>query len=558
MIKKSTKGEKIYPPESFYIDFNEDGLAIGPTRGRFASWFSLELKSRISYHLEWDKVTEAMKDQLWLSTKETWNIPNDNAKVTQLRMANDLFRKFKNNLVTNYVNKNRLPFEDYKFLDDCDWEDFVAFQRSKVFLDKSAKAKASANQNKDPARVGRSGYLGKEAQWKEEMAETCTCLKWLARKSSIPVQFSIPESSLRTPRAIVVIKRTRKGYVFDSDNRDKKKTHNSFYLSKRVERAFDNSFKWTMLECNQQVAFWECGYYVMKFVFETLYIKQKTFPHQLHDSTRALRKDELDGWIMNAGSNYHIIGSRQQKFLVLKFFDVKEQQGKFTKKDKWFYKGIRMASMIQGLNIKKDDGILYKRQGSSKLFEGFKQLGSGVENERTRNMGFNESGEYKKTFIGSDVAGSQEVQTQDLIYYHLARDRDQHSTHELFSYREVGNEAAFAVVAVDKIYAHESLTFNNTVACEVISKWKIGLKDDMDAQSDAEIRATKVLQQEVVQTLLEGHSILSLEASLSGDCDVEKNGKWSCIYAVGSQKYQDFSTKFYNSLGSVPNRCSVV
>ncbi|GKE69535.1 hypothetical protein Tco_1527607 [Tanacetum coccineum] len=113
----------------------------------------------------------------------------------------------------------------------------------------------------------------------------------------------------------------------------------------------------------------------------------------------------------------------------------------------------------------------------------------------------------------------------------------------------------FAVAIVDKIYAHESLTFNKIVACEVISKWKIGLKDDMDAQSDvymlnngckkcsddsdeAEIRATKVLQQEVVQTLLEGLSILSLEGSLSGDCDVEKNGKWSCIYAVGSQKYQ--------------------
>ncbi|GKD14620.1 hypothetical protein Tco_1199027 [Tanacetum coccineum] len=146
------------------------------------------------------------------------------------------------------------------------------------------------------------------------------------------------------------------------------------------------------------------------------------------------------------------------------------------------------------------------------------------------------------------VAGSQEVQTQNLIYYHLARDRDQYSTHELFSYREVGNEAAFAVVAVDKIYAHESLTFNNTVACEVISKWKVGLKDNMDARSDVymlnngckkcKIRATKVLQQEVVQTLLEGHYILSLEGSLSGDCDVEKNSKWSCIYAVGSQEYK--------------------
>nr|GFB33789.1 zinc finger, CCHC-type [Tanacetum cinerariifolium] len=45
-------------------------------------------------------------------------------------------------------------------------------------------------------------------------------------------------------------------------------------------------------------------------------------------------------------------------------------------------------------------------------------------------------------------------------------------------------ETAFAFPAVDKIYAHESLTFNNTVACEVISKWKVRLKDGMDARSD--------------------------------------------------------------------------
>ncbi|GJT43310.1 hypothetical protein Tco_0952025 [Tanacetum coccineum] len=113
-----------------------------------------------------------------------------------------------------------------------------------------------------------------------------------------------------------------------------------------------------------------------------------------------------------------------------------------------------------------------------------------------RNMGFNESGEYKKTFIGSGVgtgsmqenvdqgAGLQEVQTQDLMDYQLARDREQHLACELFGYREDSNEAAFAVAAVEKIYAHESLTFNDTVACEVISKWKAGLKDDMDARSD--------------------------------------------------------------------------
>nr|GEY33609.1 zinc finger, CCHC-type [Tanacetum cinerariifolium] len=51
-------------------------------------------------------------------------------------------------------------------------------------------------------------------------------------------------------------------------------------------------------------------------------------------------------------------------------------------------------------------------------------------------------------------------------------------------YREDSNEAACAVVAVEKIFIHESLTSNDIVACEVISKWKAILKEDMDVQSD--------------------------------------------------------------------------
>ncbi|GJW18007.1 hypothetical protein Tco_0025443 [Tanacetum coccineum] len=185
-----------------------------------------------------------------------------------------------------------------------------------------------------------------------------------------------------------------------------------------------------------------------------------------------------------------------------------------------------------------------------------------------RNMGFNESGEYKKTFIGFGVGtGSMqvfhgfefEVEPLGDHTFELARDRDQHLACELFGYKEDSNGAAFAFAVVEKMYAHESLTFNSTVACEVISKWKAGLKDDTDARSDAEIWATKGLldkakenvlgleiirdqsgntlrvsqskihNEKLVQTLLKGHSTLSLEDSLSGDCDVEKNGKWSYI-----------------------------
>ncbi|GJY07677.1 zinc finger, CCHC-type containing protein [Tanacetum coccineum] len=153
------------------------------------------------------------------------------------------------------------------------------------------------------------------------------------------------------------------------------------------------------------------------------------------------------------------------------------------------------------------------------------------------------------------IAGSKEVQTQDLLDYHSARDREQHLARELFGYREYNNEAAFAVAEAEKIYAHESLTFNNTVACKVISKWKAGLKDDMDARSvagnavttamaitgsihQAEIWATKGLLDKAKEMYLVWRSSRIRVGSLSGDCDVEKNGKWSCIYAVGSQEYQ--------------------
>ncbi|GJT07138.1 hypothetical protein Tco_0841600 [Tanacetum coccineum] len=138
-----------------------------------------------------------------------------------------------------------------------------------------------------------------------------------------------------------------------------------------------------------------------------------------------------------------------------------------------------------------------------------------------KNMGFNESGEYKKTFIGSGVGtGLMQVLQGDEFE---VEPQDGHTFEGAtlcmgtIQHREDSNETAFAVAAVEKIYVHESLTFSNTVACEVISKWKDRLKDDMDARSDA------IHNEKLVQTLLKGHSILSLEGSLSGDCDVEKN-----------------------------------
>ncbi|GJV79632.1 hypothetical protein Tco_1515502 [Tanacetum coccineum] len=110
-------------------------------------------------------------------------------------------------------------------------------------------------------------------------------------------------------------------------------------------------------------------------------------------------------------------------------------------------------------------------------------------------------------------------------------DLGSNTQHELFRYREDSNEAAFVVAAAEKTYAHELLTFNDTIACEVIFKWKVRLKEEMDADARSDKAKENVLGMEIfrdqsgntlrvsqsrfynrklVQTLLKGLSILSL------------------------------------------------
>ncbi|GJR24732.1 hypothetical protein Tco_0973259 [Tanacetum coccineum] len=80
------------------------------------------------------------------------------------------------------------------------------------------------------------------------------------------------------------------------------------------------------------------------------------------------------------------------------------------------------------------------------------------------------------------------------------------------------------------------------VACEVISKWKAGLKDDMDARSDmvwfflADARLRSGLPR--VCWLKQREIYLVWRSS-----GIRVNGKWSCIYAVGSQEYQMVCTR---------------
>ncbi|GKA07833.1 hypothetical protein Tco_0687057 [Tanacetum coccineum] len=144
------------------------------------------------------------------------------------------------------------------------------------------------------------------------------------------------------------------------------------------------------------------------------------------------------------------------------------------------------------------------------------------------------------------VAGSQEVQTQDLIDYHSPRDREQHSTRELFRYREDSNKIGlkedmdvWSDVHVlrngckkssndsDGYYREYTpgITTGSRVSC--IGGWTyvilLGISDKKNIEDS---RANNAF-------------FMFIAGSVSGDCDVEnKRSKWSYVYAVRSQGLQ--------------------
>ncbi|GJU85145.1 hypothetical protein Tco_1292691 [Tanacetum coccineum] len=125
-----------------------------------------------------------------------------------------------------------------------------------------------------------------------------------------------------------------------------------------------------------------------------------------------------------------------------------------------------------------------------------------------RNMSFNKSGEYKKTFIDSGVGKAVTTVKAITGSIHQA---------EIWDIKGLLDEAK-----------------DNILGMEVVRD---------QSGNTLRVSQSRVYNGKSVQTLLEGHSILSLEVSLSGDCDVEKNGKWSYTYAVGSQVYQAVCTR---------------
>nr|GFA11055.1 ulp1 protease family, C-terminal catalytic domain-containing protein [Tanacetum cinerariifolium] len=83
-------------------------------------------------------------------------------------------RRFKSKLTQHFIaKKNNNPKATYGVVNMTHWDEFVVSRESEEFKLKSAKAKASAVQNKNPSRLGRTALNELEDTFRHRKSKTC-------------------------------------------------------------------------------------------------------------------------------------------------------------------------------------------------------------------------------------------------------------------------------------------------------------------------------------------------------------------------------------------------
>ncbi|CAA0829983.1 Unknown protein [Striga hermonthica] len=174
----------------------------------FISCVGLLARSKASILAEnWkDGVPEKIKEQIWQTLEEIFELPNDRKlKEYWLRRAGENWRIFKTSL-NRYIfgkKKGQLPYiKTYPYLDKDTWEAFVASRQTPEFLARRKKAQETQSHNKYPHILSRGGLPRLKRKMMEE--------KYKARReASLDESVIVPPTPPSPPSRHEMWKRAR-------------------------------------------------------------------------------------------------------------------------------------------------------------------------------------------------------------------------------------------------------------------------------------------------------------------------------------------------------------
>ncbi|XP_058780070.1 uncharacterized protein LOC131653803 [Vicia villosa] len=146
------------------IEFDQlTGKPLGENKTKFKSYLGFLSRSKISILInEWDSVDEDVKDDIWTTILEVWDVPNSGfLRKKLMSYVGERWRGFKTILTSKYVHgeySDKSPLEVYSFLNEEIWEAFVQSRLDPSFQEIRKKAQISSFLNKHPHRLSRGGY----------------------------------------------------------------------------------------------------------------------------------------------------------------------------------------------------------------------------------------------------------------------------------------------------------------------------------------------------------------------------------------------------------------
>nr|GEY83420.1 retrovirus-related Pol polyprotein from transposon TNT 1-94 [Tanacetum cinerariifolium] len=155
----------------------------------------------------------------------------------------------------------------------------------------------------------------------------------------------------------------------------------------------------------------------------------------------------------------------------------------------WAKATCRAAYLINR-NMVFNESVMYKdtlKDSGAGADKSVEELHVEVELQRINNHTLeedqtdNEDQTYQDDGDDED-AGDQEInQPPDLTNYQLVRDKEPRTRTNPLRFRDESNMAAYAFDAAEEEDTHEPLTYQEAVACEDSSKWKVAIKEEMDS-----------------------------------------------------------------------------
>ncbi|KAL4018023.1 hypothetical protein IC575_021610 [Cucumis melo] len=151
--------------QKLVIQYNELGQAIGQNATQLKSFIGTTVRFHVPIiYSDWPTVPKEIKNKIFELIKAGF-VVDHRSKKTIIQNAGVCFRQFKYRLTTTYVlpflddvEKLKFPPNEYSFIDQQHWTEFVASRLKEDFRKKSENGKEKRKKHRYNHRTSRKGY----------------------------------------------------------------------------------------------------------------------------------------------------------------------------------------------------------------------------------------------------------------------------------------------------------------------------------------------------------------------------------------------------------------